>query len=283
LPLHLALQFSAPVEVVSALIAAWPGAVKKEMMGGLPLHFVAQYTTSPPLAVVSALIAVYPGAVKERNIEGWLPLHLAARNLAPPDFVSALISAWPGAVRKETPLGSFPLHLAAGNSAHEASILSLINAWPLATKKKNAKGWLPLHLAVWYSAPVKAISALIKAWPGSVMETIPSGLWPMQLLSTKACTTEHDKHVARKLAWQGSPLYTDSAEIKAFLKIFALRVIGDHKALVEFDVCLQVAQRMPGHVLHRFCMRGSVCIQLVARFLLPQALTLRGLISFRGD
>ena len=254
--------------VVLALIEACPDAIRtRDRTGWLPIHLAIRYAAS--LEVVSALITAFPGGVKERNSDNWLPLHLAARNLLPREIMSILIATWPGAARKRTPLGSLPLHLAVGNSAPAKVVSMLIIAWPGAAKERNAKGWLPLHVAVRYSAPLRVVAALIRAWPDAVRENISDrGMFPMQLVQAGPLCYR----VACMLAWHGSPLQTDNAEVKDALKKYAAEVVNDLAAFNEFEAIVR---------LHGFGgtlgLRGHDCVGVVRCFLLPSETTLRGL------
>lgn len=97
-PLYTALKKNAPLEVVNALITAWPNAVKTVCERScLPLHIALKNGAS--LEVVGALIAAWPDAVKEVCGPNCYALHLALKYNAPLGVVNALIDVWPDVVK----------------------------------------------------------------------------------------------------------------------------------------------------------------------------------------
>ena len=69
LPLHYAAEKQAPLEVIKALVEAYPeGAKEKDEDQMLPLHYAAQ--AQAPLEVIKALVEAYPEGAKE-NARGY--------------------------------------------------------------------------------------------------------------------------------------------------------------------------------------------------------------------
>ena len=82
LALHFAAVYQAPLEVVRALLDAYPeGAQTTDNDGMLPLHHAA--LNDAPVEVVCALLDAYPQGAQTTKNDGWLPLHDAAFNDAP--------------------------------------------------------------------------------------------------------------------------------------------------------------------------------------------------------
>lgn len=71
--LHWACSGGPPLEVVQALLDAYPSAIKKlDKEGSTPLHFATHYAASVP--VVDALLKTYPKAASKRDKHGRSPL-----------------------------------------------------------------------------------------------------------------------------------------------------------------------------------------------------------------
>jgi hypothetical protein len=74
--LHWACSGGPPVQVVQALLEAYPSAVKKvDVEGSTPLHFASHYSSSP--AVVRALVERYPRAASIKDKYGRTPMYHA--------------------------------------------------------------------------------------------------------------------------------------------------------------------------------------------------------------
>ena len=107
-PLHWATLRQAPLEVVAALLKAFPeGAKEKDNYGNLPLHLATQ--NQAPLEVVAALLKAFPEGAKEKNSDGDLPLHYATENHAPLEVVAALLKAFPEGAKEKNIAGDLPL------------------------------------------------------------------------------------------------------------------------------------------------------------------------------
>ena len=82
LPLHAAVIFKAPDEVIKALLAAYPrGAESKDDQGMLPLHLAFRNGGSD--SVVNLLLAAYPQSIEVKDRKGRIPLHLAQASTSP--------------------------------------------------------------------------------------------------------------------------------------------------------------------------------------------------------
>jgi hypothetical protein len=79
LPIHTAIQYYAPFDVVKYLIQEFPSGIYEQMCGGdLPLHCAANWGCFED--VLTLLPEGYPGAVVERNLEGSTPIELVILN-----------------------------------------------------------------------------------------------------------------------------------------------------------------------------------------------------------
>merc|ERR1712194_674499 len=77
---------------------------------GLPIH--AAIVFKAPVDVVEALLTSYPKSAEEKDDQGMLPLHLAFRNGATEEIVNLLLMAFPASVDNPDRKGRVPLTLA---------------------------------------------------------------------------------------------------------------------------------------------------------------------------
>ena len=105
LPLHVIIYMStkknnAIIDIVRKLVSDYPESVKEIYLSGdLPLHIAIMYKA--PIEVVSILLSSYPDGSKFIANEK-LPIHLAASVNASIDVIRILLSAYPESVRKHT-------------------------------------------------------------------------------------------------------------------------------------------------------------------------------------
>ncbi len=78
-PLHIACRGNPPLDVIQALLNAFPSTVcDQDVDGNTPLHIAASQP-SMSLAVLEALLNVCPIAASVKNKEGLMPLHMTCR------------------------------------------------------------------------------------------------------------------------------------------------------------------------------------------------------------
>ena len=82
LPIHAAIVFKAPEEVIEALLAAYPkGAQSKDDQGMLPLHLA--FRTGSSEGVVKLLLVAFPQSIDVQDRKGRIPLVLAQASTSP--------------------------------------------------------------------------------------------------------------------------------------------------------------------------------------------------------
>ena len=139
-------------------IASWRGKY------GVPLHWAAW--SQAPLDVVAALLKAFPEGAKEKNDYGWLPLHYAAEKKGPNwEVVATLLKAFPEGAKKKNMYCALPLHDAIGSKAPLEVVAALLKAFPEGAKEKDKNGDLTLHIAIENQAPLEVVAALLKAFP----------------------------------------------------------------------------------------------------------------------
>ena len=119
-------------DVITAVLANVYCAREKDMDGELLLHLAARYQA--PLEVASCLLEAYPEGAREKNKNGFVPLHLAALFKAPLEVVRCLLEAYPeGVCAKVEPDGHLPLHYAAMKQASLEVVACLVAAYAVVT------------------------------------------------------------------------------------------------------------------------------------------------------
>jgi len=109
--------------------------------GLTPLHYACE--RRPPLEVVEALIAAWPEAVTTRlQPGGALPLHIVCTWNGSINAVTALTHAEPAACRIPDDLGNIPLHCAAFSGAVAPAIEVLLRTYAKSVLARNHQGSL---------------------------------------------------------------------------------------------------------------------------------------------
>jgi ankyrin repeat protein len=102
-PLHIACWGNPPLEVIQALLFAYPqAATDKDILGNTPLHVAASHPETNPV-IVKALLQACPITVSITNKEGLTALHMACRHApANEQVIGLLIDAYPRALQTRT-------------------------------------------------------------------------------------------------------------------------------------------------------------------------------------
>lgn len=108
-------------------------AVREDDRGATPLHIACWQ--NPPLQVIEALIEAFPGAIKDQDVHGDTPLHVALTN---PEtsvhVIRTLIKSCPDAPSIANKEGLYPLHKACRYGASEQVIDILLETYPKALR-----------------------------------------------------------------------------------------------------------------------------------------------------
>jgi len=130
LPLHVACQVGAPIEVVRLLLQEYAAALHTpDDTGAWPLHIACQ-AAAPLLVVIRFLTEQDPNALQVPNNDGALPLHLLCGSRPPVQTVKYLVSLFEGALALMTHSGDLPLMVACKTLACESVIQVLLTAYP---------------------------------------------------------------------------------------------------------------------------------------------------------
>ena len=137
LPVHLACEANAPVEVLTLLVEMDPVTLHiADLTGSLPLHLLCCNSGTTPTDDASVRFLVEQGGVgtlTARNHRGALPLHNLVASTNPPlRTVQYLIQSFPGAATARTDAGIYPFMMAACDtcSASLSVVYELVRADP---------------------------------------------------------------------------------------------------------------------------------------------------------
>ena len=137
LPVHLACEANAPVEVLTLLVEMDPVTLHiADLTGSLPLHLLCCNSGTTPTDDASVRYLVEQGGVgtlAARNHKGALPLHNLVASMNPPlRTVQYLIHSFPGAVAEPMNAGPYPFMVAAceASSASLSVVYELVRANP---------------------------------------------------------------------------------------------------------------------------------------------------------
>ena len=180
-PLHFTCCNGAPIELVRALLRAYPGAASVEDGdGNLPLHGACSCGAAPD--VIEMLLEANPGAARHLA-NGQTPLHYACCHQCDPRVAKLLIDRYPEACGVQDRDGNAPLHFALIRSAHPAVVQLLVKTHPLACAMRGFLGRLPLSLALLYEAHPSAIKAVRDAYPDASRSVWKSKFYSASVLN----------------------------------------------------------------------------------------------------
>ena len=147
LPIHVAVSLHAPLDVVRAIVEAYPEclSVKESSFKRLPIHVACQFASRP--SVIEYLAQEYVAGTLEPDILGRLPIHYACSNGAPMDVVTALLRANPASTLYADFNGWLPLHVAIHFGASTEVVRELIRVCPAAVTMKTRKKSTAMSLA----------------------------------------------------------------------------------------------------------------------------------------
>ena len=123
------------VQVVNALLDAYPKAVRVDSEGGrLPLHTACAGRATP--RVVQTLVRADTAATRHRNKDGFLPLHLAAHwGVSHPNVAVTLLQSYPDATVgrnrwERTPLEEALCMAGENGRPHQAALVRALRKHP---------------------------------------------------------------------------------------------------------------------------------------------------------
>jgi Ankyrin repeats (many copies) len=194
-PLHNAIEYRHPLEVVKYLAQQRPDALQERIdVGHLPLHLAA--TDQSPLDVVQFLTNSHPEALLETTVAGYTPLFCAVANRAPLEVAVFLAARCPPSLRVKTlsmPRPSSRRRCRSSNSSRTSSrgrcdrgrreadfevLQFLAQEFPNALGEVDGRGELPLHTAAW-APSLEVVQWLVHAHPPALNIKTKDGRLPL--------------------------------------------------------------------------------------------------------
>ena len=139
------------------LLKANPEAAKYHTMNGMNLlHFAARYADGSfqlRIDIMQRILAIHKDAAREKDSDGWLPAHFAAR-FSTVEVMEFLLGLYPESASIVTIAGSNNLlHLAVGDtgsttSVMEAKVRFLRSRYPEMILRGDCDGFTTLHTAI---------------------------------------------------------------------------------------------------------------------------------------
>jgi len=139
----------------------------KDVDGYLPLHLALLNRGSERLLML--LIDAYPVALLERDPVGRVPLHIICRDpTCLLSFVQFIVRAEPKALHEKDPFGDLPLHMSIRYRCPADTSLFLLATYEKASSVGDKDGNLPLHLALRFGSEHRVFYTLLEKNPGAV-------------------------------------------------------------------------------------------------------------------
>lgn len=133
---------------VLALVARDPAlAQAQDDFGMLPLHWACT-EPSVPLDVLRALLAAFPGACELENLSGMAPLHVAIASKLTGLAINALLQAHPESAFMKDGTGRYPVELAMDNNLPKFTIDLIRKAGARAVRSSSAAALLSRSASV---------------------------------------------------------------------------------------------------------------------------------------
>ena len=132
----------------------------------LPIHIACEHDAS--VEVLDVLVHAYPEGLAKSDSDGNLPIHYAC-SLESPECAIYLLKAWPASVMTKNNKGQTLLHLAC--SRYDVSVelvQELLSLNEDACKTRDWQGRLPIHSACMWKANRQVVELLLKCYPQSV-------------------------------------------------------------------------------------------------------------------
>jgi len=226
LPLHKVCVLQPPLNVVKAIIAAFPdGPMSQDQDGWLPLHCACYYGAVND--IIGTLLSAYPKAAQAKDNEGGRnPLHYACIKHASVNTLQLLVRAYPKSLISKDDDGRLPIHYACSKGASPESIETLVASAPKSVGKRDDQGRFPLHLACRKSLNSTTVRVLLTSYPEAARLLDDENKLPIHY----AC--KHTIDCAGKLA-SGMPVHDDATIQEAYLVIQQLLEIYPASVTVE--------------------------------------------------
>ncbi|KAL7543379.1 hypothetical protein ACHAXR_013106 [Thalassiosira sp. AJA248-18] len=133
----------------------------------LPIHVAC--SLHAPLEVIQAIVEAYPECLdKKESSFKRLPIHVACQFAAPVDVIEYLAQQYVAGTLEPDNLGRLPIHYACSNGAPMDVVNTLLRTNMASALYADYNGWLPIHVAVHFGAGTEVIRELVRVCPEAV-------------------------------------------------------------------------------------------------------------------
>jgi ankyrin repeat protein len=144
----------------------------------LPLH-LALYERAP-LQLIELLIDAYPQALKERDPKGLLPIMIGARDpTVLLTVIRTLTKCHVKGIQEKDPQGDLPVHLTIRHHLPKESSLELLDHYPESLNVPDQQGNNLLHMALRFSAHDELVEELVRRNPSALLQKNKLGDLPL--------------------------------------------------------------------------------------------------------
>jgi hypothetical protein len=134
----------------------------------LPIHVAC--SVHAPLDVIKAIVEAYPECVQcIESAFKRLPLHVACQFAARSDVIEYLVEQYVASTMEADVLGRLPIHYACSNGAPLDVVKVLLRVNKAATCYADFNGWVPLHVAVHFGAQTAVVEEILNVSPSNVV------------------------------------------------------------------------------------------------------------------
>lgn len=170
-PLHyLCRKKTTPASTMQAMIEVSPSKAfiyRESAWKSTPLHIACWYQMNTESILL--LLQHSQEALLMTDVDGNLPIHLAAQHPDASRLVAAFLTAQPATVLRKNGRSQTLLHcLCTLDEIPVKALEQLLDAAPNAAKEKDRLGRLPLHHACAHQADINVFERLIRAFPQAV-------------------------------------------------------------------------------------------------------------------
>lgn len=179
----------------------------------LPLHECL--VANGPVELVQALIYAYPKGVQQKESSYQrLPLHCACRKNANPKVIQLLLEADSEAALVADSLGRLPLHYALSNGANDEVITLLLKYHANSARGCDNRGWTPLHVACGMGASTHVVSMILNSYPEACILKTRKGSRPVKCVNPKAANKEEVKALLQMRKKEVDANYRPAAPVR---------------------------------------------------------------------
>ncbi|RYH26009.1 ankyrin repeat domain-containing protein [archaeon] len=255
LRVHWSLSSRVSTEELETVINQCPNGLReKDVNGKLPLHIAAELNVSKDLIIL--LIGKYSHALMAADNNGMLPIHHLAKVCTELNVYQEVVNHYPECFKMKDQDGWLPIHHAARDNQEVLVIQYLVRLYAGGLCIRTLHSSLPLHCAAHNNTSSAAVKYLISQYPEALREPGKQGMLPLHYAARS--NTSMEVICILTNAYPAAVLAKDSA---GRLSVhYATRNSAVGLEIVSFfaEICPEVLQVSDNN--------GWLCLHYAARF-----------------